>query len=1760
MDSNRSRSRTKIQGPPSNSSSRARSRNKSRRDRSATTTAPPVKKPVLDAQDEEALQRDFAQRVADINRRLKENPEKELVSDFEKRVSSINQRLYSNYYPEVHGKGGKGSVRGSRRRQTEVERDEAHHGTEPPSSSSYADAYVSQVASPRRTDRSRSRSRNRENRESKRKGKESRRERRAKTHEPIDAEGSRELLLNGGDAELPMHSSSNSNLMLNEEHTGDSAVGDDSLEEFYRQVSKDLHEYSLSPQDSLRYKKRQERLALRSQTFDTNNTTNNSHTGSTMKETYENGAGDHPAARKEYQESRKDARGPRREEDASKREERARLRREERALRKREQAEAEAASNSREERSPKRTGQDLTPEPSPDSHVRTLQKRAEVRAATPAPTKQTASHIHGHHTFHDQEEQALEMKSLQEDIKSARRKISHDFENEHRPLEQTNDSIKYEIERIAAEQRAIQLAQQQASTDAENDRSVLSGTGGTGNASRVSGLGRSLPALSWENLNVPSVLSSTRKKHSRIARRIAQHDTDSSKLHRSTGYLHSGELMVVLSPVVSEADDFLRLISFHCKGVGKLLDPIYHSDEASVRVDMASVSDDFPAPLICYLNVNEVYQGKLGANLTIREWLDYQASVSSAQHRISREDMKARVEWVVDHFKLRSASRRRISPHDMLPPYLHTRLLLAQSFLSAPSILVVSHFHLGHSSPQLLITMNMCREACDHFSTGMIVAVPPSHADVVEHANSVLLLARGKEVYFGDPTMMTDLYSMLMPDTPNRMILQELLSGLVAESADGLLDLEGSGILGGPVPKSSLPYITTAAAHRYSGSDQWRQVRNYVTSTAGRMRHVPKRMTTTRPKTSWSEVATTSMYSLIMSVRNKTVLFREAFISLFTALLFGCIMFQLDPSVDRVSERETAVFAILVSVAVMQQSLLGFEYRRRRQFMSQLVAVERAYHTFILGDIPSILLIRAPIVALSFLPAYFMIGFSSGSITLLLEFLAVLYVFLVAVVALRFSAMELADRARNGETLYWVFLLGIFLFSDKLVNVDVCPSWLLWVYYTSPATYAYRLILSNELESIGTLTCHATQVDNSFSLSSLSSLLSFDAIKSLSVFDPTADVSGSDSSVLYTSRFDIFPQTCPSGAQMSIARGLHHSTTDIGYTALAASVLLVVSLIIALSRSFHTHVIGQEIFRKTRSRWRYIVGAVFGTLFIAMSIGSHFLSQAKISTSYPLAWESGSASVILPARVSAKIIAEGDEATSMLGATRLAVESSLRSSSMKLTELTPLSPSILSQATPRMDIVSSSRPFSSLTEIASVKPRSSFETEDVLEALFDNTLEGDILTSWVHVASLGGVSLRQLLPPALQFSMWTNNPDVEAYLASSLVAVPQSSFANALSSGRLFMLDLSWLSGQMELETGFAEGPIRALFYQDGDAESSLHLLAVNFESSTNVVAAYSFLSLRTTMGDNSWAYVRALLRSSIRTSTLLSRHLYGQRTPAAAAVAALSAFDSSTHVVREVLSSIHHSTPMTSLLSESMLRSSPVLRFSSSSNIDVALSSLSSSLPFDVVMNTTRLSVQLNIVDMSTLSDEAALVASVSDVAVTYVEALIDAHYISSEEIDADDELSTFLSLLSSNGLPYVARSTGESSRAHVVRVLSSLVVCFSRHSLFIDGVFGSRPVLLSPALLGAPVKIVEYTSGLSTSLLVSAFGDSQNILSTVETLSMLSSPPSSPFSLRPSPHSASGDSTAFQAWRDDLQALMDTSSLQYWGLWSNFASSTRL
>lgn len=390
------------------------------------------------------------------------------------------------------------------------------------------------------------------------------------------------------------------------------------------------------------------------------------------------------------------------------------------------------------------------------------------------------------------------------------------------------------------------------------------------------------------------------------------------------------------------------------------------------------------------------------------------------------------------------------------------RVAIAMELVTNPSILILDEPTTGLDSYAALQVMKTLKDLA---SAGRIVILSfhqpsPAMFNLLDH---VFLLAEGRKVFSGPPSMVENLFINSQLPCPEGVSIAEHMLNCAAEPS-ALSMLMGSSndnyLVDGKVLSSSGSH--TCFEKPANGSDL--PVKDAEAGSAGGSAQEPLQERVARPLS--RECAVLFWRAVIDIVRNPVLLLLHWAMALGVGLFVGLIFHGLALDISGAQNRLGAVFFSLAFFAFTSLTTTDLLISERMLVTRE---VRGGYYSLVSYFVTKLtvdaLILRVlPVFVYSAL-FYPITGLQSGSVHVSL-FLFTLATFALGIAALSFAlSVGLGTAGQASLALNLILLLSL-LMGGFFENVSAIPGWIAWLHYLSPFFYGYSVLAINEISNL----------------------------------------------------------------------------------------------------------------------------------------------------------------------------------------------------------------------------------------------------------------------------------------------------------------------------------------------------------------------------------------------------------------------------------------------------------------------------------------------------------------------------------------------------------------------------------------------------------------------------------------------------------------------------------------------------------------------
>lgn len=389
------------------------------------------------------------------------------------------------------------------------------------------------------------------------------------------------------------------------------------------------------------------------------------------------------------------------------------------------------------------------------------------------------------------------------------------------------------------------------------------------------------------------------------------------------------------------------------------------------------------------------------------------------------------------------------------------RVAIAMELVRNPSILILDEPTTGLDSYAALQVMKTLKDLA---SAGRIVILSfhqPSPA-MFNLLDNVFLLAEGRKVFSGPPTMAENMFAGSSLPCPDGVSIAEHMLNCAAEAGAlsmllGNTKLEDGYLVEGKVLSKSGSHNSF---EQPNGSDV--TVKDAESGSAGGTVHLDA--VAKRPIS--RECAVLFWRGFTDIIRNPVLLLLHWAMALGVGLFVGLIFHGLALDISGAQNRLGAVFFSLAFFAFTSLTTTDLLISERllvtREVRGGYYSLGSYFITKLTVD--ALVLRVLPVFVYSAL-FYPITGLQAGSVHVSL-FLFTLATFALAIAALSFALSIGLGTAGQASLALNLILLLTLLMGGFFENISAIPGWIAWLHYLSPFFYGYSILAINEISNL----------------------------------------------------------------------------------------------------------------------------------------------------------------------------------------------------------------------------------------------------------------------------------------------------------------------------------------------------------------------------------------------------------------------------------------------------------------------------------------------------------------------------------------------------------------------------------------------------------------------------------------------------------------------------------------------------------------------
>ncbi|KAJ1653518.1 hypothetical protein IWQ61_006374 [Dispira simplex] len=587
--------------------------------------------------------------------------------------------------------------------------------------------------------------------------------------------------------------------------------------------------------------------------------------------------------------------------------------------------------------------------------------------------------------------------------------------------------------------------------------------------------------LHWENLHyeVPT-------KTTGLRQRVVEFKT---LLDGVSGHVAPGEIVAIMGSSGAGKSTLLNSLAGRVK-TGKLSGTILFNnqkrDPPQFKKQAAYVEQD----------------DLLYPQLTVRETIQYAATLKLPSKTHSAENKRKRVEDVIASLRLVNAANTYIGDAMIrgVSGGERKRASIGTELVTNPQFMFLDEATSGLDSNSAMHVCEVVRDICRQRQIGILMTIHQPSAKLLDLFDKIILLCKGQTVYYG-PTQEAlpyfasigyhcgqhenpaDFYLDLMSidqSSPERMQEGDVRVRQLITHFQTFAQNNPDIYTAPTLPRPHLPIGTSSANDVFNSATNLDSEggTDLPTEKETLNPHLAQEALTDRlhpgldtSGTTWALPWAKEFYVLIKrcwtaSIRSRFLIFADAGRSLIMMLLMGFVFFQLDHNQTSIQNRIGLLFFlpidIIFSVVMPMQSIFALEMA--------IMTRERSGGTY---RISSFYLAKF-ITALPF-PLLFTALYSTGvyflanlqyEVDKFFIFFALILLFVVVATSFGMAAGALFPNIQMSQIMAPLLIVIFLIFGGNLVNVDGMTPVLSWIRYISPINYIYNALAKNEMTGL----------------------------------------------------------------------------------------------------------------------------------------------------------------------------------------------------------------------------------------------------------------------------------------------------------------------------------------------------------------------------------------------------------------------------------------------------------------------------------------------------------------------------------------------------------------------------------------------------------------------------------------------------------------------------------------------------------------------
>ncbi|KAF9086504.1 hypothetical protein BGX23_008831 [Mortierella sp. AD031] len=451
--------------------------------------------------------------------------------------------------------------------------------------------------------------------------------------------------------------------------------------------------------------------------------------------------------------------------------------------------------------------------------------------------------------------------------------------------------------------------------------------------------------------------------------------------------------------------------------------------------------------------------------LTVLETLTFAAKMRLPR-AMSNKDKLARVDAVMEELNLTHIKNTKVGGAVIrgISGGEKRRVTIGIELLSSPSVLLLDEPTSGLSSTDALNVANAIKELARKGRT-VILTVHQPRSDIYELFDDLLLLSKGKVVYFGKAQTAATYFEALGHEVPVGWNVADFFLDLITLHEDKKVPSEGSSTSSATetFAKKYSDYVATnPEAYLTQLLQEHQNVSEKIEGDA-LLNQFKKAYTTEYATTTLTQTLLLTQRSLTNLARHPTIFQASAFIHIVFALVIGSLFSGLKdrPEMGNTSfNKSIALFFITSFLATMTFSAMPQFIIERSLFLRERAAGMYRTSSYFLAKTIVETLSYTVLSVIFVVITYYLIGLKGS----LIYYFVGVAVFVNVALSLIAAIGAGAENAEVGMNILSLLNTMAMLFSGFIVSRTDIPRGWIWAFWASYYQWAFSGMLGNEFD------------------------------------------------------------------------------------------------------------------------------------------------------------------------------------------------------------------------------------------------------------------------------------------------------------------------------------------------------------------------------------------------------------------------------------------------------------------------------------------------------------------------------------------------------------------------------------------------------------------------------------------------------------------------------------------------------------------------